>query len=187
MAEKKEEKDESGKSQAQLDYEKGKEFLKENDLGQAANAFHNALIGYQQDGNENGIANIYDNLGDICLQRQEYQKAHEHFDRAYEICSKSKDRFSMFSLEQKKANLYCQSGDYDEAIKRYLEVIDEHTALRSPQGAVDALEILAGIYLKINENAKAADCYKTMASIHKGYKHHRDYEKYMKLAEEISI
>lgn len=180
-----EKKVEEEKSQAKQDYEKGKEFLKENDLGQAANAFHNALIGYQQDGDENGIANASDNLGDICLQKQEYAKAHEYFDLAYEVCSKNTDRFSMFSLEQKKANLYFLSGDYKEAIKRYIEVIDEHTALKNPQGAVNALETLAGIYLKIDEVVKAADCYRTMASIHKGYKHHRDHEKYMKMADEL--
>ena len=97
------EQEQESKSQAQKDYDAGQEFLKEKDVAQGANAFHNALIGFEQEGNENGIANASDKLCDICNERGETTKALEHLERAYAICHNSFDRFSLFSLEKKKA------------------------------------------------------------------------------------
>ncbi|MFW5905976.1 MAG: tetratricopeptide repeat protein, partial [Desulfobia sp.] len=90
------------KSQAQLDYEQGLEHLENEELTLAANMFHNALIGYELDDNEHGIANAAARLGDVCHHNQEYDKALEHYERAYKICQKESDRFSLFTLEQKQ-------------------------------------------------------------------------------------
>ncbi|MEN8142309.1 MAG: tetratricopeptide repeat protein [Thermodesulfobacteriota bacterium] len=166
------------KSQAQQDYEAGQEFLKDEDIAQAANAFHNALIGFEQEENENGIANASDKLGDICSEKGETEKALAHFDRAYTLCSKNFDRFSLFVLERKKAELIYKSGDLDKALELYLDVLDEYSALRNPEGSVETLEILAKIYLKQGEKAKAADSYRMAASIHKDFKHVQHAEEF---------
>lgn len=158
-------------SQAQQDYEAGQKFLKDNDIPQAANAFHNALIGFEQEDNENGIANASDKLADICTEQGETLKALEHLERAYAICHKNFDRFSLFSLERKKAGLIYKNGDLAKAIELYLNILDEYGALRNPQGSVETLETMAEIYLKQGEKEKAADAYRTAASIHKNFKH----------------
>ena len=174
------------KTQAQQDYDKGLEFIKEKDLAQAAAAFHNALVGFEQDSNENGMANAVDKLGDICLEKKEFAKALIYFDRAYAICQRHEDRFSLFSLERKMAKVYDESGDYQKAIDAYVEIVDEFNALRDPQGAVAALETLAEIYLKASdEREKAADCYRTIASIHKHFKHNSISSSYMDKAAAI--
>jgi tetratricopeptide (TPR) repeat protein len=176
---------EEEKSQAQQDYADGQEFLKNNDLTQAANAFHNALIGFEQENNKNGIANASDRLGDICADRGEFEKAIRHYDRAYAICSDHSDRFSMFSLERKKAKLALESRDFDLALALYLEVLDEYGALRNPQGSVETLETLAGIYLQRGDKVKAADSYRMAAKIHQNFKHAREAAKLQQLAEEL--
>lgn len=178
-------KEQPQKTQAQQDYEKGQEFMKGMEFAQAAAAFHNALLGYEQDGDESGVANAADKLGDICLTKGEYGKADAYFDRAYEICHRNFDRFSLFALEKKKAKLAVESGDLSRAIAAYIDLIDEFNALRDPQGAVNALETLADIYLKVPERAKAADCYRTIASIHKHYKHNGFSSRYLDKAAEI--
>jgi len=174
--------EETQKTQAQQDYDKGQENLKQKELVQAAAAFHNALLGFDQDGDENGVANAADKLGDICLERQEFSKAITYFDKAYEICKRHEDRFSLFSLERKMARVYAEAGDYDKAIAAYVDVVDEFNALRDPRGAVETLETLAEVYLKIAEKVKAADCYRTIASIHKHYRHNNFYATYMEKA-----
>jgi tetratricopeptide (TPR) repeat protein len=166
------------KSQAQQDYEAGQEFLKNADPAQAANSFHNALIGFEQEKDERGIANASDKLCDICSDRGDTEKAREHLERAYGICHKDFDRFSIFSLERKKAGLEYISGNLDKAIELYLEVLDEFGALRNPQGAVETLEILAEIYLKKAEKEKAADAYRMVASIHESFKHPRHADEF---------
>lgn len=177
--------EEKQKSQAQKDYEKGQEHLKNKDTAQAAAAFHNALIGFDQDADDNGIANASDKLGDICLEKKEFSKAIAYFDKAYAICKRHTDRFSLFTLERKMARLYEESGDYTKAIAAYVEIIDEFNALRDPRGAVETLETLAEVYLKLAEKTKAADCYRTIASIHKHYKHNNFYANYMEKAAAI--
>ena len=174
--------EEKPKSQAQQDYEKGQEYLKKQELGQAAAAFHNALLGFEEGMEENGVANAADKLGDICLEKGEFAKALTYFDRAYAICQKHSDRFSLFSLERKKARVFNESGDYAKAIDAYVEIIDEFNALRDPRGAVETLETLAELYLKLAEKPKAADCYRTIAAIHKNYKHNNFYATYMEKA-----
>ena len=173
------------KSQAQLDYEAGQDFLQKNELAMAANAFHNALLAFEHDKNENGIANASDKLGDICAQRGDFSAAQNHFDRAYAICQKHSDRFSLFALEKKMAKLKYDAKDYAKAVTLYLDVLDEYSALRNPQGSVDTLDILAEIYLAMGEKKRAADAYRMAASIHSSFKHARHAEKYMNKAAEV--
>ncbi len=173
------------KSQAQLDYEAGQEFLKNLEPAQAANAFHNALIAFELEGNEIGVANAADKLGDICAARGDVATAMSHYDRTYAICQKHSDRFSLFSIEKKKAKLMYDAKDYEQAIRLYSEVLDEYGALRNPQGSVDTLEILAEIYLAKGDTTRAADAYRTVAAIHKSFKHSRHAEKFLEKAAEI--
>ncbi|MBC8317167.1 MAG: tetratricopeptide repeat protein [Desulfobulbaceae bacterium] len=175
------------KSQARLDYEAGQNHLQKDDISQAANMFHNALIGFEQDGDEHGVANASDKLGDICAGREDFDGALNHYERAYTICTKDSDRFSLFSLEKKKAHVMFQAKRYQEAVTLYLDVIDEYEALRNPQGTVDTLDILANIYIEMGDKEKAADSYRLAASIHKNYKHKRHAEALLKKAEEVLI
>lgn len=180
-----ENKEEVKKSQAQLDYESGQEFLKNKETAQAANAFHNALIGYEQEDNEIGVANASDKLGDICDAKGDTTAALEHYDRCYTVCQKHADRLSLFSIEKKKAKIMHNSGELDKAIALYLDILAEYGTLRNPQGSVDTLEILAGIYLTKGERTKAADAYRMVASIHKNFKHKRHAEEYEEKAQTV--
>lgn len=176
---------EEEKSPATLDYEAGQEHLANDETAQAANMFHNALIGFEQEENLHGVANAADKLGDICSSREDYDKAMEHYDRAYQICKDDFDRFSLFAIEKKKAALLHKTGKHQEAINAYLDVLDEYNALRNPQGGVDTLETIADIYISMGENKMAADAYRVAASIHKNYKHNIDAGKLLHKADKI--
>jgi len=60
---------------------------------------------------------------------------------------------------------------YDEAIRIYLNVIDIYSGYNNPSGTVAIMEELAKLYLEIGERQKAADTYRTIASIHKNFSH----------------
>jgi len=173
------------KSQARLDYEEALEFLKNKEAAQAANMFHNALIGFEQEKDINGIANATDKLGDICAERREFDKALQHYDRVISICQDQGDSISVFSIDKKKAKLHADCGKQEQAINMYLDILDQYQAMRNPQGAVDTLETLAQVYLDAGKREKAADCYRTVASIHEKYKHRRHAEDFMKRADEL--
>lgn len=176
---------EEEKSQARKDYEEGLEFMKKDELPQAANLFHNALIGFEQDGDTAGIANAADKLGDICSERRDFDNAMKHYERVHEICQKEGDGVSLFALDKKKADLHARCGKFDQAINMYLDIIDEYNVMRNPKGTIDTLEKLAQVYIDKGEREMAADCYRTAASIHKNFKHNRHAELYLRKADEI--
>ena len=101
-----EKEDQAIQDQVKADYKAGREFFSQGELAQAAMAYHNALRGFEEQGDEQGMANCSDRLGDVCVAREEYQMALEHFQRAYAVCEKEHDIFSMVSLNRKKAGIH---------------------------------------------------------------------------------
>jgi tetratricopeptide (TPR) repeat protein len=155
----------------QAEYEEGKRFLKKQEYGQAAVALHNALVGFKEKNDEVGIANSSNQLGHVCLARKEYDSALHHYQQALAICEKSTDRMSILAVMKKIVEVQTKLHHYDEAIKDCLTILDHYQDNRDPQGTVTILEEMAEIYLKNEKKEKAADTYRTIASIHKNFRH----------------
>ncbi|MDX2434466.1 MAG: tetratricopeptide repeat protein [Desulfobacterales bacterium] len=176
---------EEAKDPAQADYDQGKEIRQAGDEALAASCFHNALVGFEQNGDDKGVANASDQLGDICALREEHEKAIEHYQRAYDICDKENDSFSLIALLKKIVVSKRALNKYDEAIKIYLNVIDIYSGYNNPGGTVAAMEELAELYLEIGERQKSADTYRTIASIHKNFKHNTYAKEFMDKATQV--
>ena len=178
---------EPGKAEdpTQADYDKGRDLLAAGDDTQAASFFHNALVGFEQKGNDNGVANAADQLGDICTRRQDHEKAIVHYQRAYEICDRENDRFSLIALQKKMALAKRALEQYVDAVRIYLNVIEIYAGYNNPAGTVATMEELAKLYLVMGERQKSADTYRTIASIHKNFKHTIQAEEYMDKAEQV--
>jgi tetratricopeptide (TPR) repeat protein len=170
---------------AQADYNKGKELRTAGDEVQAASFFHNALVGFEQNGDDQGVANASDQLGDICAERQNHEKAIVHYQRAYAICDKENDMFSLIALQKKMGVSQRALKQYDEAVKIYLNVIDIYAGYNNPAGTVGAMEELAKLYLEMGERQKSADTYRTIASIHKNFKHNIQAQEFMDKAVQV--
>ncbi len=168
-----------------VEYEEGKKFLENGSYGQAAVALHNALVGFEEKRDENGIANASNQLGHVCLAREEYDSALNHYQRAFEICDKSNDRMSIVAVVNKMVAANKGLETYDTAIKLALEVLDHYQDNRDPQGSVETLEEIASIYIAKGDNAKAADAYRTVSSIHKNFKHDNIAAKFLEKAEAL--
>lgn len=175
----------AAKSAAQKDYDKGVEHLAAKETTLAANAFHNALIGFEQEKNENGLANTSDKLGDLCAERGEHEAALRHYARAFAICTAANDRFSLMALNKKKAAVSFAAKKYPEAIELYLDLLDEYGALRNPEGSVQILEALAEVFLAKGEKEKAIDAYRTASGIHANFQHQNHAKELMAKAEAI--
>jgi len=173
------------KDPAQADYDQGKELQEAGDEALAASCFHNALVGFEQSNNEKGMANASAQLGDICVGREEHEKAIVHYQRAYDICEKENDRFSLVTLLKKMVPIRKALKQYDEAIRIYLNVIDIYSGYNNPAGTVAAMEELAELYLEMGERQKSADTYKTISSIHKNFKHNLQAQEYMDKAFQV--
>lgn len=170
---------------AQADFNKGKELCAAGDVVQAALFFHNALVGFEQNGDEKGVANVSDQIGDICAGREEHEKAIIHYQRAYDICDKENDMFSLVALQKKMVISKKNLKQYDEAVKHYLNVIDIYAEYNNPAGTVATMEELADLYLEMGERQKSADTYRTIASIHKNFRHTNHAREFMEKAAQI--
>ena len=173
------------KDPAQNDFEAGKAHLEAGDPVQAAAAFHNALVGFEQSGNEKGIANAVFKLGEICIDRENYEQGLRHFQRAYQICDKLADPFSLLTLKKKMAHAHRCLKQYAEAAKTYMDVLDIYGGHNNPQGAVTILEELAGLYQEMGERDRAVDAYRTAASIHQNFKHSREAQRLLDQAQAL--
>ena len=170
---------------ARADYNKGKELRAAGDEAQAASFFHNALVGFEQNGDDQGVANASDQLGDICAARQNHEKAIAHYQRAYTICDKENDMFSLIALQKKMGAAQRALKQYDKAVNIYLNVIDIYAGYNNPAGTVNVMEELAKLYLEMGERQKSADTYRTIASIHKNFKHNIQAQEFMEKAVQV--
>lgn len=155
------------------DYEAGKNFLVQNNYGQAANAFHNALVEFEKNDNQEGMANAYDKLGDICQAKSDFEKALGYFQNAFAICKKLDDLMSVLALREKMAICHRGLKQYDQALELYLAVMDTHESLNNPGGVVDAIVNMGETNHEKGDLGKAADAFKTAASIHANFNHPR--------------
>lgn len=170
---------------ATADYKKGRELCEAGDTVQAASLFHNALLGFEQNGDDRGVANASDQLGDLCAGRQEHEKALAHYERAFGICDREKDMFSLVALQKKMVLCKKALKQYDDAVKIYLHVIDIYGGYNNPAGTVAAMEDLAQLYLEMGQRQKSADTYRTIASIHRNFSHSLQAREFMKKAEQV--
>jgi len=170
---------------AKKDYREGRKFFNQGEYAQAAIAFHNALMGFEEQKNQAGVANASDRLGDACLARGEYAMAVANYQRAASICEQEDDSFSMLALNKKMASAYRKLGDREKALELLYDILEHYRLTNNPKGAVEVLIVIAETYVEQGERLKAADAYRSVASIHGCFKHSRMAEEFAKRADEL--
>lgn len=169
----------------QKDYQEGLQLLQDKNYSQAAMYLHNALVGYERQEKEEGVANANDKLGDVCLAQQQYEKAMTYFEKAYAICKKHDDLMSLLALRKKLIFCYRGLQQHDQALQLYLELLDVYDSLNNPASTVEAMIGMAETYKEKGDLQNAADAYNTAADIHNHFKHERQAEKLRALAREL--
>lgn len=164
---------------AKKDYLEGRKLFSNGEYAQAALAFHNAIRGFEEQDDEQGVANASDRLGDACLARDEYAMAIANYQRASAICEKEDDSFSQLALNKKMASAYRKLGDHEKALELLYDVLEHYRLTQNPKGAVEVLIVIAETYNEQGDKTRAADAYRSVASIHGRFKH-------VRLAEEFS-
>lgn len=163
---------------AKMDYLEGRKLHRNGEYAQAAIAFHNALRGFEEQGDQAGIANASDRLGDACLARDEYAMAIANYRRAYAICEKEDDSYSVLALNKKMAVAYRKLGDQEKALELLYDMLEHYRLTSNPKGAVETLIVIAETYIEQGEKAKAADAFRSVANIHERFRHSRMAEEF---------
>lgn len=177
--------DGNSKDPVKADYEQGKRFFNNGNLTEAAVSLHNALLGYEEKGDKTGVANASNQLGHVCLAKGDFVGAESNYRRTWELCTELGDPMSLLSLSKRFVEVYRGQKKYDQALATCFELLDTYQRNNDPRGTVELLENLAGIYLEAGDTAKAADTYRTIASIHRNYKHNTIADSFMRKAREL--
>lgn len=180
------EKEGGEESQARQDYRAGRKALDKDDYTMAVISFHNALKGFEEEGDLAGVANASDRIGDCCMKREDFTTALVHFSRALEICVDNDDSFSEAALHKKMAACYRQLGDYDKTLELMFDLTKHYQLLNDPKGTVEVLIVIAETYVEMGEKGKAADTYRTVASIHANFKHSKIAAAFEKRAADLA-
>ncbi len=167
----KEEKKKRSSDPVQAEYDDGVEFLHNKEYAQAALSLQNALLGYEKKKHQDGIANVCNQLGNVCIQKDEFEKAGEYYQRAWDICERFDDTMSLLSLSQQFIIIHREAGEFGKAIDLCLDMIDTHQGNNNPEGVVRGMESMADIYLQQGDKKKAADAYRSIAAIHSNFNH----------------
>jgi len=170
---------------ARLDYVKGRAQFSGGEFAEATVSFHNALKGFEEQGDDQGIANAADRLGDTCMAREEYSLALEHYQRAFAICDKEEDSFSTLALNKKMAVSHKKLGQLDEAMVLLYDMLEHYQLTKNPKGVVEILMVMAEIFVQQGKINEAADAYRTISSVHAGFKHQRLSEEFAQRAEDL--
>jgi tetratricopeptide (TPR) repeat protein len=178
-------KDSRSDDPVRADYEEGRRFLENQSYAQAAASLHNALLGFEERGDEAGVANASNQLGHVCLARQDFEQARAHYQKAWDICEKMQDPMSQISLQKKFIKVYCGLKNYRQATEVCLDLLDRYSQNNDPRGTVEVLEQMAIIYMNSGDRVKAVDAYRTVASIHRNFNHLNIAESFEKKAAEI--
>ena len=173
------------KSQSQLDYEEGRGYVERGEAALAAVSLHNAMRGFEEENNREGIANAANQLGHACLMRKEYDKAILHYKKAWQICEELGDYLSLPSVAKQLAEAHKGLGEYRQALDLCLELLDTYQRNNDPQNSVDVLERMEEIYIGSGDKLRAADAYKTAASIQANFNHNSIAESFREKAAKL--
>lgn len=173
------------RSQAQVDYDEGRGYAERGESALAAASLYNALRGFEEEDNKQGVANASNQLGHVCLQRDEFDKALTNYQNAWKVCEELEDHLSLQAISLQLVEVYKGLKDYRTSLDVCLDLLDSYQANNDPKGSVGVLEMMAEVYLAAGDREKAADTYNTVASIHTNFKHHKIAESYRKKAAQL--
>ena len=176
---------EDSRTQAQIDYDEGRGYAERGESALAAASLYNALRGFEEEDNKEGMANASNQLGHVCLQRDEFEKALTNYQRAWKICEELEDNLSTQAISLQLVEVYKGLKDYRKSLDVCLDLLDSYQANNDPKGTVAVLEMMAEVYIASGDREKAADTYNTVASIHTNFKHHKIAESYRQKAAEL--
>lgn len=169
-----------------MEYEQGKRSLESGEFGQAAVSLHNAMVGFEENGDELGVANSAFQLSKVCLGRNDFDNAALHLAKAERIVAGKNDLMSVLAITKQFILVYSGAGQYKEAVEKCLDALDIYHTNNDPRGSIDIMEQMADVYIQAGDPAKAADVYRTIASIHRNFKHDNLAQEFLAKADKLA-
>lgn len=103
------------------------------------------------------IPHLYNNLGNLYFEIEDYKDAKEYFNTSYKNFIEQDDEYNAALALSNISNIHSKLGENDQAIKGYLKVIETFSANGNWEDIVSSYHSLSEIYLAKKEYAKVQE------------------------------
>jgi len=112
------------------------------DLIPAEQFFHRGLEAWRKEENKNFIPISHRYLGQVARLRENYEKAHEHFDQALAIFNELEDEGGRIITQQEMVSLYFDEGKMTQARTSAEEILAVSSGNQSAEDQLNSLELM---------------------------------------------
>ena len=157
---------------AQMSYSEKSKAVNSNDVARLssptpelkAEAIQNNINLTKKENEQGDLAESYSQLADVNLRQKDLSSAEENLNTAYQISKKEAPQQAL-AINQKLADLYVESKNFEKAIEAKKKVLKEDFVKENSQEKVNQIQELADIYIKKNDPKEAVDLLKNAYGI----------------------
>lgn len=157
---------------AQMSYSEKSKAVNSNDVARLssptpelkAEAIQNNINLTKKENEQGDLAESYSQLADVNLRQKDVSSAEENLNTAYKISKKEAPQQAL-AINQKLADLYVESKNFEKAIEAKKKVLKEDFVKENSQEKVNQIQELADIYIKKNDPKEAVDLLKNAYGI----------------------
>jgi len=143
----------------------GSAYLSQYDNERAQLNFEKALEYNAALKNPDFDASLYNNMGIICKERKEYDKAFQYYNKSLAIRIKQRDTAGMAQTNNNLGNAFILIGEYKMAIEILNSVLQMSKQTHSLITQMKASEFISGAYEKQGNYAKALEMHKLFKTL----------------------
>lgn len=153
--------------EAQKLYKEGEILSNQGRSLDAIDKLKEALIVFEEEDHDKGIANACEKLGDLNCFRGNLNTALPLYQRAVAICQKNDDPVSEVILLEKIIDIYRKKNEFEKCLPYYMRALEIAEITGDAGKAGYYLTGIGDVYQRRGELKKALDAYKTALKIFK--------------------
>ena len=135
------------------------EFYNEANRGEALQYAMYALIEFENEEYEPGIAEINDIIGNLLESEDQYEEAIEKYTIAYDIYSDLEDKQGIADLCFELADVYKKKGFYERSMDKCLEGMSLYETLNDTSGLADIYNCMGSLYKYQDDFSRSIEYY----------------------------
>jgi len=149
-------------------YLRGEVLHRMGDLTGAMRSFQGAIELKERSGNREGLSTIHRKLGDVLLERFEWDGTIENYLRSLHLSKRDEDKDEIAKAFKGLGVFYLLKGDYNRSLECYIKYM-EHPLNISQRSQIRGMRDMGDIYFQMGDFNQALAYYKL--SIKKGDEH----------------
>jgi tetratricopeptide (TPR) repeat protein len=111
-------------------------------------------VSYQQLKNENGIADMYNRIGNMFYRMEKFPKALEAYQQSISAYQKTTNQTAMAQVWSNIGHTYKQQKQYSQAVEAHRKALALYQKIKNLSAQVDTFNAIGYVYLNQNRNER---------------------------------